>query len=119
MTKLIRVGFFKEMPHGQPGDPSMAAARAEAPAPKQEAVASYLDAGHLFIATPKPSVDVFDKRTLISPPHYLTDGRHVWPGDLAHYVRTYNVRLPVDFVEHIMASGFAVPAGVDVSKLQL
>jgi hypothetical protein len=34
-------------------------------------------------------------------------------------VRNYNVRLPVSFVEHIMASGFSVPAGVDVSKLQL
>lgn len=119
MTKLTRVGFFKEMPHGQPTDPSLAAARADAPAPQQDAVARYLEAGHLFIATPRPAVDVFDKRTLISPPHYLTDGRFVWPGDLAHYVRTYNVRLPAAFVEHIMAGGFAMPGGVDVSKLQL
>ena len=119
MTKLIRVGFFREMPHGEPTDPSLADARADAPAPHQDAVVGYLEAGHLYIATPSPTKDVIDRRTLIGPPHYLTDGRHVWPGDVAHYVRTYNVRLSDEFVDHVVASGGKVPPGVDVRGLKL
>jgi hypothetical protein len=119
MTKLIRAGFFREMPHGEPSDPSLAAARTDAPGPHQEAIAAYLDAGHIYIATPGPTKDVIDRRTLIGPAHYLTDGRFVWPGDAAHYVRNYNVRMPPAFVEHIMAQGFIVPKSVDLSALKL
>ena len=119
MSKLIRAGFFREMPHGEASDPSLSASRGDAPGPHQEAIAAYLDAGHLFIATPAPTPDVLDRKKLIGPPHYLTDGEFVWPGDAAHYVRTYNVRLPTSFVEHIMANGFAMPSGVDVTTLKL
>jgi len=119
MTKLIRVGFFREMPHGEPTDPSLKAERKDVAAPHQDKLAAYLEAGHLYIATPSPTKDVLDGRTLISPPHYLTDGRYVWPGDVAHYVRTYNVRLPIAFLEHVVANGFAVPASLDVSQLAL
>lgn len=119
MTKLIRVGFFREMPHGESTDPSLAAARADAPGPHQDAVLKYLEAGQLFIATPSPTKDVLDGRTLIGPPHYLTDGTYVWPGDVAHYVRRYNVRLADPFVDHVVARGGAVPSGVDVRTLKL
>lgn len=119
MTKLIRVGFFHEMKHGEPGGPSLAAARADAPPPHQKAIAAYLAAGHVYIATPGLAKDVLDGKTVIGPPHYLTDGTYVWPGDLPYYVRTYNVRLPAAFVEHAMAHGFTMPASVDRSVLQL
>jgi hypothetical protein len=118
-NKLIRVGFFREMPHGRPGDPSLAEARASAPAPHQAELAAYLDAGHLYIATPSLGLDVFDRKTRIASPHYLTDGRYVWPGDLAHYVRKYNVRLTGEFFEHAMVGGWKVPPGVDISTLSL
>lgn len=119
MTKLIRVGFFREMPHGEPSDPSLVAARADSPGPHQDAIAAYLQAGHLYIATPGLAKDVFDRRTVIGPPSYLTDGTYVWPGDAAHYVRTYNVRLPPAFLEHALAHGFSMPAAIDLSALQL
>jgi hypothetical protein len=119
MTKLIRVGFFREMPHGEAGDPSLADARAGAPAPQQDALAAYLAAGHVYIATPGLAKDVLDRKTMIGPPSYLTDGTYVWPGDAAYYVRTYNVRLPAAFTEHVSARGFKVPPAVDLSTLQL
>lgn len=119
MTKLIRVGFFREMRHGEPGDPSLADARAAAPADKQDALAAYLAAGHVYIATPGVAKDVLDRKTVIGPPSYLTDGTYVWPGDAAYYVRTYNVRLPAAFVEHAAARGFTMPAAVDLSTLAL
>lgn len=117
MTKLQRVGFFREMSHGDPTDPSLADARADTPGPHQESVVAYLEAGHVYIATPGMAVDVLDG-TPIGPPHYLTDGSHVWPGDAAHYVRRYNVRLPAAFVEHVISGG-VVPSTVDLAQLRL
>lgn len=119
MKKLIRVGFFREMRHGEPGDPSLADARAEAPAPHQDALAAYLAAGHVYIATPGMARDVLDGKTVIGPPNYLTDGTYVWPGDAAYYVRKYNVRLPAAFVEHAAAGGFTMPAAIDRATLEL
>lgn len=117
MSELQRTGFFREMPHGAPDDPRLADARHAAPSPHEDRIAGYLDAGHVYIATPGLTPDVFDPGTSIGPPHYLTDGRFVWPGDLAHYVRSYHVRLEGAFLEHMMALGWAVPADVDVSRL--
>jgi hypothetical protein len=119
MTKLIRVGFFREMRHGEPSDPSLTEARAPAPAPQQDKLAAYLAAGHVYIATPGMAKDVIDRKTVIGPPNYLTDGEYVWPGDAAYYVRTYNARLPTAFVEHVVARGFQVPPGVDLATLEL
>lgn len=119
MTQLVRVGFFREMSHGEPSDPSLAEARAGAPAPHQDALAAYLAAGRVYIATPGLAKDVFDRKTVIGAPSYLTDGAYVWPGDAAYYVRKYNARLPAAFVEHAAARGFQIPAEIDLSTLQL
>jgi hypothetical protein len=119
MTELQRTGFFREMPIGKPSDPSLGEARHPAPSPHEDRIAAYLDAGHVYIATPGYTRDVFDTGRRIGPPHYLTDGRFVWPGDLAHYVRTYHIRLDGSFVEHMMANGWIVPAEVDIATLTL
>src|SRR5262245_6467774 len=34
----------------------------------------------------------------------LTDGRYFWPEGLAHYLVEHDVRLPAEFVEHVMNS---------------
>src|SRR5215211_1156339 len=115
MTELQRTGFFREMPHGEPTDPSLAEARSAAAGPHEDRIAAYLEAGHVYVATPGYTRDVFDGSQRIGPAHYLTDGRYLWPGDLAHYVRTYHVRVAAPFVEHMMASGWKVPSDVDVS----
>jgi hypothetical protein len=119
MTKLQRVGFYRQMPHGEPTDPDITAASADVAGPDEEALASYLDAGHVYIATAGIVTDVVDGRTPIGPAHYLTDGTYVWPGDVAYYVRTYHLRLPDGFVDHARSNGWAVPASTDLSQLQL
>jgi hypothetical protein len=118
MAKLIRIGFFREMRHGDPADPSLADARAERPQTHQERILSYLDAGHVAIAAAGPSKDVFDPKKRADPPHYKTDGVYVWPGDLAYYVRTYNARVPLTLVEHMLGNGWTVPP-VDVTTVTL
>jgi hypothetical protein len=119
MTKLIRVGFFREMRHGDQGDPSLAEARGSEPGVHQDAIAAYLAAGQVMIATPGIAKDVINGKTVIGSPSYLTDGVYVWPADVAYYVKTYNVRLPTEFLEHAMANGFKAPTGIDVKSLKL
>jgi hypothetical protein len=119
MIELQRTGFFREMPHGEPSDPSLAEARNPAPGPHEERVVAYLETGHVHTAAPGPVFDVFDAGTRIGSPHLLTDGTFVWPGDLAHYVRTYHVRLAGPFVEHMLARSWEVPADIDVATLAL
>jgi hypothetical protein len=116
-TELVRAGFFREMRHAEPGDPSLAEARRAAAHPDEDAIAAYLDAGRVMVASPGPTKDVFDPAKRTGPPHYLTDGRYLWPGDVAHYVRTYHVALPEPFVAHMRANGWRVPA-VDVATLR-
>jgi hypothetical protein len=119
MIELQRTGFFREMPHGESTDPSLADARNPAPLPHEDRVAAYLDTGHVHTAATAPTRDVFDASKSIGPPHYLTDGTFVWPGDLAHYVRSYHVRLAGAFIEHMLAHGWVVPTDVDLSTLAL
>jgi hypothetical protein len=119
MTELQRIGFFREMPHGEPTDPSLTVAGRVAPAPHEGRIAAYLDTGHVCFATPGYTRDVLDPRVRIGPPHYLTDGRFLWSADLAHYVRTYHVRLDGRFVEHMLANGWTVPAELDIATLAL
>jgi hypothetical protein len=81
MIKLVPVGFFGEMAHADPPDPSIADGRDDAPGAHQEMVAAYLAAGQVYIATPGIAVIALDGVTPIGPPHNLTDGIHVWPRD--------------------------------------
>ena len=43
-----------------------------------------------------------------------TDGVYLWPEGLAHYVTDHAVRLPVEFVEHVMAVWNAVSSPKDI-----
>ncbi len=47
----------------------------------------------------------------------LSDGAWRWPEGLALYVRDYDVRLPDEFVAHMVANGFRVPEGLDRAEL--
>ncbi|WP_428267917.1 hypothetical protein [Haliangium sp.] len=118
--RLIRVGFYRELDHGDGDDPSLEALQAEQAAPDEDRMLAYLDAGHLYIASPGIVEDVLaDRETWIGPAHLLTDGTYVWPADLVYYLRTYHVRLPTSFWVHARRNDFQIPADVDVASLQL
>lgn len=119
MIELHRTGFFREMPHGIAADPSLAEARNPTASHHEDRIAEYLEAGHVYMATPGVTHDALDPATQIGPPHLLTDGRFIWPADLAYYVRTYHVRLDGELLEHMMASGWEVPHELDLAELAL
>ena len=119
--RLIKVGFFRELDHGDTSGPSLEESRAETPSPNEERVAAYLDAGHLLSASSEVASDRLadDPDIEIGPPHIRTDGTYAWPADLPYYVRNYHVRLPKHFLIHAERNNFQVPAQVDVASLKL
>jgi hypothetical protein len=100
--KLLHVGFFRELRHGEPEGPSLI----EAIRPKADydrrLVVSYLRSSPILFAYPGVVRDVLDSsRLIIGAGHIRTDGVWAWPEDLAYYVEHYNVALPSEFLEHV------------------
>jgi len=118
--RLIKVGFFRELDHGDIAGPSLSESRSDTPAPEEGRVATYLDAGHLYIESSGTANDWFadDPDVIIGPPHILTDSTYAWPADLPYYVRNYHVRLPKHFVLHAQRNNFQIPANVDIASLR-
>jgi hypothetical protein len=95
------------------------AVRDEASADESKIVA-YLESGVVFIACPGIERDVLSpQHPIIGSGHRLTDGTWFWPDTLSHYVATYHVRLPDEFVDHLRAMAWTVPAGIDVRSLSI
>ncbi len=115
--RLQRVGFFRELRHGDPEGDSLAAARRAEAQPHQADVVRYLRACPVLIASPGPVRDVLqDDGDFIGTPSVHTDGVWAWPGDLAAYVERYHLALPAPFLEHLIAQGFE-PGEPDLQTL--
>nr|MBA3540912.1 hypothetical protein [Deltaproteobacteria bacterium] len=72
----------------------------------------YLRSGRIAEARPEPVHDILYAgagESIIGPADVLTDGTHVWPADLAHYVAHYHVRLPRSFEHFVESHGWKVP----------
>ena len=83
-------------------------------------VVSYLQAGHVLMASPGIVRDVLDSRGgIIGALAILTDGTYAWPSDLAHYVERYHARLPDQLIAHMASLGWRMPDHVDLSAVQL
>lgn len=106
---IVRVGFFRELDHGRPDGPSIhdSIGRKD---PDEANIFRYLIEGETLAATGSMVDDYFDKRkTRISPLEIATDGRWVWPRDLAYYVANYHVCLPPEFIGYMRDCGWEVP----------
>jgi hypothetical protein len=107
--KLKRVGFFRELRHGAPDGPQLRSLIADLPQPDEARIVDYLKSGVVLIATPAFVEDVLTPGQRIGSPHILTDGVWAWPGDLAHYVENYHVRLPEEFLTDMRRNNWTVP----------
>lgn len=110
--KLKRVGFFRELRHGLPNDPSLCEAVTESKPPYDVSrVVAYLQKGTLFVASPGIVRDVLKEGgPIIGAPHIRSDGVWAWPSDFAYYVTHYQVALPQDFVDHMERNGWQPPS---------
>lgn len=119
---LQRYGFFKDLEHGDEDGGELASLRGTAgyePILKEKVI-GYLDSGELLIACPGLARDVFsDKNEMAGSPDILTDGQWAWPGDLAYYVRKYDVPVSVEMLRTMQSNGWKIPVIEDVASLEL
>jgi hypothetical protein len=115
---LKPVGIYREM--GVPDAESILTAKRGAPPDPR--VVRYLQNGTMFMASPGPVRDVIEpSRGFAGTSSVRTDGVWAWGDDLAHYVETYGLVLPDDFLDHIAKSSYEPPAlsAAELSKLRL
>ncbi|MGX9886640.1 hypothetical protein [Streptomyces sp. NPDC002276] len=119
MTK--RAGFYREVggPDAAAGDaPSLRNdvrddVRGSGPW-DEDRVLGYLESAREIYTTMGARRDALDGDEWIAGSEsLLTDGSWIWPVDLVHYVRRHHVALPQEFLEHIRANGYTVPAVSD------
>src|SRR6266550_8203775 len=82
-----RVGFFRELKHGDPDGPVLAEAVRNEPGPDERDLVAYLRGATVLAGAPGLADDALDtSKTQVSPFHICTDGTWMWPLDLAYYV---------------------------------
>jgi hypothetical protein len=119
MTRLIRVGFYRELKHGESTGPSLRESVQPKASADQAKVVGYLKSGKVYLATPGIVKDVLDpKAGVIGSPNIMTDGKYAWPADFTYYVEKHHAKPPEDLVAHMAANKWAVP-NVDVKALEL
>jgi hypothetical protein len=111
---IKRAGFYREIggPDATSDDaPSLHAAVHDSGPWDEDRILAYLESALEIYTTMGAQRDALTGDEWIAGSGSLmTDGTWVWPIDLAHYVRRHHVALPQEFVDHIRANGYTVPA---------
>ncbi|MFH9084371.1 hypothetical protein [Streptomyces sp. NPDC017673] len=114
------LGDFRELDHGRPGGPSLAASLRSEGDPHEEDLVRHLRAGALLAASGAAVRDVLSPTNeLIGGLHLLTDGEWFWHTDLAHYVERYHVPVDDRFVEHARLRGWSPPQLSEAELIRL
>jgi hypothetical protein len=116
---LQGIGFFYRLPGVDRLHVLNLLSRPE-PLQDEAAIASYLDAGVVFAATPGVEEDPLIPGTPFAGAlHIRTDGRYAWPQTLSYWVRKHHVALPDPFLEYIRGAGYRIPSSINPEKLVL
>ncbi|MGW7412817.1 hypothetical protein [Streptomyces sp. NPDC054863] len=105
-----RVGFFREF---TPDDPSAAPSIHEAVGTHalydEAGIVAYLESATEIFTAMGADRDVVSGDEWVPSGSLSTDGKWLWPGELAHYVRRYHLALPADFLADVRAAQYAPP----------
>ena len=73
----------------------------------QDRIIDYLKKGTVTVVATRYDKDVFSGETILplQTSCHLTDGEYIWSSDLAYYVEKYNVRLPKEVENRMLAKG--------------
>ncbi|MBE7071465.1 MAG: hypothetical protein E7383_01780 [Ruminococcaceae bacterium] len=107
---IISQGYYKEMPHGEPTNPSIMDFIGKEDKSLIDNICSYLESGVPLATTPGVVDDIINPdRGVIGTPTALTDGTWVWPGDLSYYVKTYKLKLSDEFIQTMKDNNWKIP----------
>ena len=111
--KLTSVGFYKEMPHGGDSELSIMDYIFKAKGDIDKIV-RYLSDGIALIISPGIVDDVIEKKKgLAGTSTVYTDGKWIWPGDLAYYVKNYHLELPQEFLDYMIEKNWTIDFSLD------
>lgn len=120
--KLNRVGFFRELKHGDKFGMSLKKAVRNISSENEDRIVEYLDNGVVLCVTAGLVSDVLDEsKGVIRNLEILTDGMWAWPSDLSYYVKFYHIEIDINFIEHIKKNEWTMPnkKDIDLSRLEL
>jgi hypothetical protein len=107
---ISKVGFFRELRHGSADGPSIRDHRRNSTQPDESRIVQYLNAAATLAATGSMADDALDAtKKAVARLETATDGRLIWPRDLAYYVGSYHLVLPSEFVEHMRTASWNPP----------
>lgn len=119
-VKLNRIGFFRELKHGDKLGMSLKEAVRNSSSENEDKIVEYLDNGATFCVTAGLVSDVLDEsKGVIGNLEILTDGIWAWPSDLSYYVKCYHIELDACFIEHIKKNEWTMPNKKDIDLLSL
>ncbi|MET0812325.1 MAG: hypothetical protein ABWY03_04670 [Microbacterium sp.] len=80
--------------------------------PEDEAtrLGDYLESGAVVMHTTALGIDVLADDAKVVPMTIRTDGEYVWTGPVTYYVQTYGVAPDPDFLAHVKARDYQMPA---------
>jgi len=121
MSRRLRsYGLFRDLPFGERGEPSLREAIGLEPLADQRRICDYLRAGIPYATVPAVTFDILSPdHSALGPLRYLTDGEWLWRSDLAHYVERYHCRVAGEFIEHMRAQNWLLPAAAEVNLEEL
>lgn len=104
----FRLGFFRELPHGDPEGPSLLEAGRRT-RDDEPAIVHYLAESPVLVISGSVVHDVLDPQHPVAGRNAIrTDGVWIWPDDLAYYVANYHIELPAEFIAHGTRNQWAV-----------
>ena len=107
---MKQLGFFRELPHGDPEGPSLLESGRQT-GDDEAAIVRYLAESPVLAISGSVVRDVIDPLHSVAGRNAVrTDGVWIWPADLAYYVANYRIELPADFIEHGARANWAVRA---------
>ena len=98
---MIILGEFDEFGPGF-GLPSIKEFISSEPHEYKDTILEYMNAGNGCMASPSFITDVITGERVLRPRVTMHDGVYLWSSSLIYHVEKYNVRLPEEFVRHVL-----------------
>lgn len=113
---LKRQGYYREMPHGEETDPSIMEF-INMNMENKDKICKYLNSGYVLAACGSVVNDIIcPEKGVIGPPDDVTDGKWIWPADLAYYVENYNLKLQDEFIDYMSENSWCIPKDIAIDE---
>jgi hypothetical protein len=118
MDRLRPVGFYTLDGRSVFGDVDLREAVSASPHQDEPRIIDYLNQGVCVAASGGYAHDYLDLTAAVGlQMNLLTDGVWEWPSYLVYYVRKYHLRLPNEFINHMISNNWILPE-VSISSLE-